>query len=242
MLPRSISRGITAFSPESPLIDTDLPIDTDVPPRVLQLVQTHFPVLQVPFVPEIRLHKAVPTSGLWRLAEIDELGFGAPYWAHYWGGGTALARYIFDHPDIVADRRVLDLGSGSGIVGIAAAKAGARDVICADTDKYAVAVARLNAAINEVAISTFLGDVTPNAPPDVDAVLIGDLFYEPNLAARVTTFADRCLAAQIEVLIGDPWRAFLPRPRLQLLAEYAVPDFGDGNGNGKSAVFRFKPA
>ncbi|HTJ02628.1 MAG TPA: 50S ribosomal protein L11 methyltransferase [Methylovirgula sp.] len=217
----------------------DLPLHTDVPPRVLQLVQTHFPVLPVPFVPEIRLHKAVPTSGLWRLAEIDETGFGAPYWAHHWGGGTALARYIFDHPDIVAGRRVLDLGSGSGIVGIAAAKTGARDVICADTDKYAVAVARLNAAINEVAVSTVVGDVTADAPPEVDAVLIGDLFYEQDLAARVTAFADRCLTAHIEVVVGDPWRAFLPRSRLQVLAEYAVPDFGDGDG--KSAVFRFKP-
>jgi predicted nicotinamide N-methyase len=225
-------------APENSPIDTDMSIEADVPPQMLQLVQTHFPVLQVPFVPEIRLHKAVSTSGVWRLAEIDEEGFGAPYWAHHWGGGIALARYIFDHPEIVADRRVLDLGSGSGIVAIAAARAGARHVVSVDTDKYAIAVARLNAAINGVTISTVLGDMTADAPPSVDIVLVGDLFYEPDLAARVTTFLERCQAGHIEVLIGDPWRAFLPRSRLDLLAEYSAHDFGDGSA--KSAVFGFK--
>jgi predicted nicotinamide N-methyase len=210
--------------------------------RVLAFVQANFPILPVPSVPEIRLHKATPKSGLWRLAETDEEGFGTPYWAYYWGGGIALARYIFDHPETFADRRVLDLGSGSGIVGIAAAKAGARDVVAADTDKYAVTVARLNAVENGATISTFLGDMTAHCPPAVDVVLVGDLFYERDLAARVTAFLDRCLESEIEALIGDPWRKFLPLSRLRLLAEYPAHDFEDGAGpaSRKSAVFRFE--
>lgn len=208
---------------------------------MLQFIQANFPILPVPSVPEIRLHKAGPKSGLWRLAEMGE-DFSTPYWAHYWGGGVALARHILDHPGLAAGRSVLDLGAGSGIVGIAAAKAGARRVIAADTDRYAVAATRLNAAANAVVVSTFFGDVTDKPPPPADVVLVGDLFYEQDLAERVTAFLDRCLRAHIEVLIGDPWRAFLPRSRLRLLGEYPVPDFGNGTGDAlkPSAVFRFE--
>ncbi|PRD41739.1 methyltransferase [Phyllobacterium phragmitis] len=217
-------------------------MDTGLSPQTLQFIQANFPVLPVPSVPEISLHKAVPKSGLWRLAEMDAHGFGEPYWAHYWGGGLALARHILDHPETVAGRGVLDLGTGSGIVGIAAAKAGAGHVICADTDRYATAVARLNAVTNGVGIATFLGDMTANPPPTVDIVLVGDLFYERDLAARVTTFLDRCLGAHIEVLIGDPWRAFLPHSRLRLVAEYPGLDFGQGAQarERQNAVFSFR--
>jgi predicted nicotinamide N-methyase len=191
-------------------------------------------------VPEIRLHRAGSSSGLWRLAERDE-NFGTPYWAYDWGGGLALARHVLDHPDIIVGRRALDLGAGSGIVGIAALQAGAKEVIAADTDPYAIAATVLNAAANGVAVLTFLGDLTVGSPPAVDIVLVGDLFYDHDLAERVTIFLDQCLEANVEVLIGDPWRAFLPRPRLQLLAEYPGPDFGDINrvGQQKNAVFSF---
>lgn len=191
-----------------------------------QFLRVNLPVVPVPSVPEIRLHKAGPASGLRRLAELDERGFGSPYWAYHWGGGLALARHILDRPETVAGRRVLDLGAGSGIVGIAAAKAGASNVIAAEIDAYAIAAIDLNAATNGVTISTVLGDLTAGPPPPVDIVAVGDLFYERDLAERVTAFLGRCLKAGIDVLIGDPWRAFLPRSRLRLIAEYSVVDFG----------------
>jgi predicted nicotinamide N-methyase len=102
----------------------------------------------------------------------------------------------------------------------------------------------LNAAVNGVAISVFHGDLTIESPPEVDVALVGDLFYEEDLAQRVAAFLDRCLGSNMEVLIGDPWRAFLPRTRMRLLAEYPGPDFGDGDqGAPKSnAVFSFKAA
>jgi len=202
-------------------------------------IRANLPVLPVPGVPEIRLHRAGPRSGLRRLAEADP-EFGAPYWAHDWGGGLALARYILDRPETVSGRRVFDLGAGSGIVGIAAARAGAREVIAADVDPYAVAATGLNAALNGVAVSALHADPTAGPPPAVDVVAVGDLFYERGLAGRVAAFLDRCLALGLEVLIGDPWRAHLPRRRLRLLANLAVSDFGDAGGPKRGAVFAFE--
>lgn len=203
-------------------------------------ISAHLPVLPVPSIPEIRLHKAGPQSGLRRLAERDQ-EFGSPYWAHYWGGGLVLARYLLDRPDVVAGRCVLDLGAGSGIVGIAAAKAGATKVIAADIDPYAIAAMELNAAINGVTILPVLADLTNSEPPAADIVCVGDLFYEAALAERVTIFLDRCLERGMDILIGDPWRAHLPRSRLRLLAEHAVTDFGDTAGSTRpSGVFAFE--
>lgn len=197
------------------------------------------PLAPVPSIPEIRTHKAGLRSGLWRLAQADD-AFEAPYWAQYWGGGLALARHVLDHPDIVADRTVIDLGCGSGLVAIAAAKAGARSVTAIDTDSYAITATELNAAANNVAIATTCADILSGDPPATDIVLAGDLFYESDLAERVTAFFDRCLTANIEILVGDPWRASLPRERLELIAEYPGLDFGDmPTATRMNAVFCF---
>nr|WP_201415288.1 50S ribosomal protein L11 methyltransferase [Mesorhizobium sp. J8] len=196
-------------------------------------------------VPEVRLYQAHPGSGLRRLLEPDDDGDGSqpepqpPYWAYAWAGGAVLARYILDRPSIVAGKRVLDLGAGSGLVGIAAAKAGARAVIAAEIDRNGVAALRLNAQANGVAIQIRDEDLTVGAPPAVDLVLAGDVFYAQDVGQRMMPFLDRCLAAGIDVLVGDPGRAWLPRPRLCPLGEYHVPDVG-GNGGSEpkpSAVF-----
>ena len=201
-------------------------------------IRMNLPVAPVPGVPEIELHKARPTSGLWRLARQDKDGFGAPYWAHYWAGGLALARYVLDNPAVVAGKRVLDLGAGSGLVGIAAAKAGAREVVAAEVDAYAVAAIKLNMNLNGVSISVVHGDLTDGAPPEVDVVLVGDLFYAADLSERVEAFLDRCSNRGIRALIGDPWRAHLPTSRLKELARYVVTE-GGSHGLGPSGVFAF---
>lgn len=213
------------------------PADADV----AAFIRANLPFVPVPSIPEIRLHKAGPSSGLWRLAEADEQGFGSPYWAHYWGGGLALARHVFDRPDTVAGRSVLDLGTGSGIVAIAAAKAGARAVIAADVDRYAVVAARLNAEANSVAVTVVAGDLTLEPPPAVDLVLVGDLFYDSELARRVMAFLDRCLDAGITILIGDPWRDHLPRARLDRIADYDVAETGAAGRTKPAAVFSWLP-
>ncbi len=206
-------------------------------------IRANLPLGVVASVPEIVLHRAHASSGLMRLAERQGPSFGSPYWAYPWAGGLALARYILDRPQIAAQRRVLDMGCGGGIVAIAAAKAGASQVTGVDTDPNAIAALGLNAAANGVTIRTILGDLTTIGPlPDTDLVTVGDLFYERALAERVTGFLDRCLAAGAEVLVGDPGRAFLPAPRLRKLADYPVSDVGDGQDIAArvSSVFAFE--
>ena len=211
----------------------------------LQFIKANTRVAPVRSLPEIRLHSAHEATGLWRLAETDEDGSAAPppYWAFPWAGGMALARHILDRPETVTGRRVLDLGAGSGLVAIAAAMAGASQVIAAEIDPYGVAALALNAAANGVAVAVVEGDLTTGPPPATDVVVAGDLFYERDLALRVTAFLDRCLSAGIDVLIGDPGRTYLPRARLRLLAEYVVPDVGEVEGNPAkpSAVFALEP-
>jgi predicted nicotinamide N-methyase len=211
-------------------------------PDPAAFIQRNLRLAPAPSLPEIRLYAAQPASGLWRLASRGE--GPPPYWAYQWAGGAALARHILDRPETVAGLAVLDLGAGSGIVAIAAAKSGARSVLAADTDRNAIAAISLNAAANGVKIATIGDDLTAGPPPAVDLILVGDLFYAEELAARVTAFLDPCLAAGIKILVGDPGRAFLPRARLRLLAEYPAPDFGDGKEAAlkTSAVFSFEPA
>ncbi|WP_084508030.1 50S ribosomal protein L11 methyltransferase [Mesorhizobium sp. WSM3224] len=198
----------------------------------------------VPSLPDIRLYLAHPGSGLQRLLEPDDesaAGPQPPYWAYAWAGGAVLARYVLDRPSIVAGKRVLDLGAGSGLVGIAAAKAGAREVIAAEIDRNGVVALRLNAEANDVAIHICDEGVTAGPPPAVDLVLAGDVFYAQDVGQRMIPFLDRCLSDGIEVLVGDPGRAWLPRSRLRLLGEYQVPDVG-GNGGAEpkpSGVFAF---
>lgn len=216
------------LQPDEPAIATD---------DVVAFIADNLPVAPVPGIPEIRLHGAHPGSGLRRV--VERRSKLSPYWAYQWAGGAVLARHLLDHSETVQGLTVLDLGTGSGLVAIAAAKAGAGKVIAADIDAHAIAALRLNAALNDVAVQPVLADLTIGEPPHVDLVMVGDLFYEPRLARRVTTFLDRCLAARIAVLVGDPGRTHLPRKRLKTIAEYQVTDFGAAGPATPATVFAF---
>lgn len=205
------------------------------PADAAAFIARHLPLGAVPGIPGIRLHQATPASGLHRLLGDDA---PAPYWAYRWGGGLALARYLADHPEAVRGRRVLDLGAGSGLVAIAAARAGAARVEAAEVDAHAIAALRLNAAANGVTLAIRHADLLDGPAPDADVVLVGDLFYDSRLAERAAAWCARCRAGGADVLIGDPFRATLPQHRLTLLATYEVEEIA--GQPRRAGVFAFR--
>ncbi len=183
-------------------------------------------LMPVPLVPEITLHVAAESVPLWSKTE-DELqktGLPPPFWAFAWAGGQALARYILDHPTEVVGSAVIDLASGSGLVGIAAMKAGAASVVAFDIDAFARTAIALNGRANKVAIDVSGEDLLDKgAAPDAQVILAGDIFYERDTAERALAFLSAQAAKGALVLIGDPGRSYLPKDRLRKIAEYAVP-------------------
>jgi predicted nicotinamide N-methyase len=185
-------------------------------------------LLPVPLVPEIRLHLAEESLPLWQKTEeeLGEMNVPPPYWAFAWAGGQALARHLLDTPALVAGRRVLDLGAGSGLSGIAAKRAGAAHVLAADIDQLALAAIRLNAAANGATIDTTPDDLldTSRAKSDsFEVILVGHLFYERALAERVLAFIETARTGGAEILVGDPRRSYFPIDRFHQVAEYRVP-------------------
>ena len=176
-------------------------------------------------VPEVRLHLADDAFVLWASTE-TELGRSPtplPFWAFAWAGGQALARHVLDHPELVRDRSVLDIASGSGLVAIAAAMAGAAAFAASDFDRLAVAAIALNAEANGVAIAAGLADLLDGDGAGAGVVLVGDAFYEQPMADRVLALLVRARARGADVLVGDPHRNHLPQERFEALATYDVP-------------------
>ncbi|MGF1464434.1 MAG: methyltransferase [Maricaulaceae bacterium] len=186
-------------------------------------IQAHTRLRPVPLAPEIQLHLADESVEIWSRTEeaLGEAGLPPPFWAFAWAGGQALCRYVLDQPSIVARRAVLDFAAGSGLAGIAAAKAGASRVTASELDPFAIAAVALNAATNEVEIETRRGDVC-ETDAGWDIVLAGDVFYEADPSRRIFDWLAQLSARGATVLIGDPGRSYLPQHRLQAIAEYAV--------------------
>jgi len=188
-------------------------------------IRRHTAVAAPPLVPELRVHLATEVTPLWQATErlLQAEHLPPPFWAFAWPGGQALARWLLDHPDSVAGRRVLDLGAGSGLGAIAAARAGAAAVLAADMDAFACTAVRLNAALNGVAVEVAMRDVTAGPVPEADLVIAGDVCYERAAADRITVWLRQRAAEGVQVLIGDPGRTYLPKEGLELLARYDVP-------------------
>ena len=179
-----------------------------------------------PHTPELELCLADEITPIWRMTEeaLEAIGLPPPFWAFAWAGGQALARYLLDHPEIVAGQRVIDFASGSGIVAIAAMKAGARRVLGADIDLFCEAAVSLNAERNGVAVDFTHENLLDQPPPAwAEVILAGDICYEKPLAERVLAWLGEARAAGAAVLIGDPGRSYFPREGLEKLAEYQVP-------------------
>ncbi len=178
-----------------------------------------------PHTPELRLYLADEITPIWKLTEeaLAESGLPPPFWAFAWAGGQALARYVLDNPGTVADRRVIDFASGSGLVGIAAKMAGAKDVLAADIDLYCEAALALNAGVNGVSVAYSASDLLQAAPPPwAEVILAGDICYEKPMTEKVMVWLAAARAQGSTVLIGDPGRSYFPRSGLTKLVEYEV--------------------
>jgi predicted nicotinamide N-methyase len=206
-------------------------------------VLAHTRVHPVPHASEIALHVADEATELWTKTEeeLGAIGLPPPFWAFAWAGGQALARYVLDHSNVVAGRRALDFGAGSGLVAIAAARAGAAHVDASEIDEFAIEAIGLNAALNNVAVAPRLGDIV-GQDDGWDVVLAGDVSYQKDMADRVMDWLERLALRGADVLIGDPGRTYLPRDRLIAIEEYRVPvtrALEDAEVK-KAAVYRFR--
>ena len=184
----------------------------------------HTELQSPPHAPELRLHLASEIEPIWRRTEeeLQQRGLEPPFWAFAWAGGQALARYLLDNPEEVRGRRVLDFATGSGLVAIAAMKAGATSALAVDIDPFCEAAVALNAAANGVEVAFAREDLLDSPAPDVDVICAGDICYAWPLADRARRWLEAANAAGKRILIGDPGRAYLPREGLESLAAYEV--------------------
>jgi predicted nicotinamide N-methyase len=177
-----------------------------------------------PLVPELRLYLATSLTPLWHATEetLARRGLDPPYWAFAWAGGQAIARHVLDHPDLVRGRRVLDFAAGSGLAGIAAARAGAASVTASELDPIACSAIQLNAEANGAALEVARADLTAGPEASWEVILAGDVCYERPMAERVFAWLTARARRGTLVLLGDPGRAYLP-PGLAEIARYPVP-------------------
>ncbi len=189
-----------------------------------RFVAEHTRLRPVPLVAEISLHVADEATALWQKTEeeLEAIGLPPPFWAFAWAGGQALARHVCDHPGLVAGAVVLDVASGSGLVGLAAARVGAARVLANDIDVFATAAIALNASANGLSLDIVRRDMI-DTDEGWDVVLAADIFYERETAGRVTRWLQALARRGARVLIGDPGRTYLDRALFEPIATYAVP-------------------
>lgn len=168
-------------------------------------------------------------------AETQRLLEAPPYWAFCWASGLALARWIAAHPEQVAGRQVLDFGSGSGIAGLAAARAGAARVVCCDLDPLARAACRVNAQANAVQIET-LDDFSASTER-FDLILAADVLYDrANLP-----LLDLLKARAERILLADSRVRDLAHPgftRIAMLQACTLPDLAEPDEFRRVALYR----
>lgn len=185
-----------------------------------EFIMSNAALMAPPLVPEIKLYLATEVVPLWRATEeeLAKIGVPPPYWAFAWAGGQALARYVLDNPAIVAGKRVLDIGAGSGLVAIAAAHAGAAHVLAADIDAFSCAAVRLNTRANHCTVTVTQDDLI-GTNGDWEVILVGDLFYERPLAERLLAWL---MPLGVPALLGDPGRNYFPKEQVEKLASHSV--------------------
>jgi predicted nicotinamide N-methyase len=194
---------------------------------MIDVIRAHTRPARPLLVPEVTLQVADDVVALWEALEAGEVDPGSdpPFWAAAWPGGQALARYVLDHPEVVAGRTVLDLGAGSGLVAVAASMAGARAVVASEVDPYGRAAIAVNAEENSVGPVSVTGDLLDEEPDaDIEVVLAGDVCYDREMSERVLPFLGKAWLGGAAVYLGDPGRPYVPKDGLVQVATFDVPD------------------
>jgi predicted nicotinamide N-methyase len=219
----------------------------------VDFIRANTELARPPLVPELKLHLATDAAALWEMTEteLEQAGLPPPFWAFAWAGGQALARFIIDRPEIVGGRRVLDLASGGGIVGLAALWASAAHVTANEIDAHAAVAIALNAEANDLTRGLEIVESDMLEEPVLaddgralwDVVLAGDICYERPMAERMLSWLGRHANAGALVLIGDPGRVYLPQSGLQEVGRHTVPTPTDleGRETKDTAVLRVVP-
>ncbi len=188
-------------------------------------IRLHTAPAPVPLCPDIRLWQATEITPIWHATEdwLQKNGVPPPFWAFPWAGGQAVARLITDDPSLVAGKRVMDFAAGSGLIAIAAMKAGAASVTAVEIDPFAITATGLNADLNGVTITGLTQDIIGQPLSGIDILLAGDVCYERSFAEAALAWFRVLARAGITVLVGDPGRAYLPSQGLDKVATYNVP-------------------
>lgn len=190
----------------------------------MDFIRSRTAVTRVPLVPEIELYQATEMTELWRATAADLEGWDdSPFWAFPWAGGQALARHVLDHPELVAGLRVADFGTGSGLVAIAAAMAGAASVVAYDVDPFCEGAVRLNSSRNGAVVEFAARSPLGEAFLSVDVVLAGDVFYEKQMAERFLIWGRALAGRGVRVLAGDPGRLYSPQEGVRDRGAHDVP-------------------
>lgn len=186
-------------------------------------IEANTEIASPPACPEIRLWTATEVTPLWEATEeaLLRVNLPPPYWAFCWAGGQALTRWVLDHPELVAGKRVLDFAAGSGVTAVAAARAGAVRVEAADIDPMACWAIRMNAELNGVGVEVLADDVV-GSPCRWDVVVAGDVCYEAPMTAHIWPWLVGLAAQGATVVMADPGRAYLPRTGLLKVGQYSV--------------------
>lgn len=190
-----------------------------------------------------------PASGLTlRLAEVSmpvweaaarEIGRGdlpAPFWAFVWAGGAGLVRWLRAHPEVVCDRDVFDFAAGSGVVGLSAARLGARSVVCNDVCPFACAALVQNASLNGLTITVDGADRLGQPLQGSEVLLAGDICYERPVAERVARWMRDSASRGTLAILADPSRAYAPREGFEEVDAFEVETSFDLEGVSRRRV------
>ncbi|MBI5165120.1 MAG: methyltransferase [Magnetospirillum sp.] len=193
------------------------------PDSAAAFIRAHTAPAAPPACPEVRLWMATAATPLWEATEafLDRNNVPPPYWAFCWAGGQALTRYLLDHPELSAGKRVLDFAAGCGASAMAAALNGAATVEAAEIDPVAIAAIALNADLNGVVVGAVAGDIVGCANR-WDVVVAGDVCYERPMTEHIWPWLKRLAAEGATVLMADPGRAYLPKHGLLEVARMTV--------------------